>query len=161
MIERVARATEEEARDFPYVLPTCWRKEMLSKPTLYDKYHAFLEQQTSFQRWRAIENGNQGKSTESQHCTLRANTFEELLNDLQQLQTEATPAREDRFSTNPANETLILDLLKDNDGERTIKQIAQYAYDIGRNPKSMQQMALRMVRLGKLSRTGDLLELVE
>jgi len=134
---------------------------MLGKPTLYDKYGAFLEQQISFQRWRATDNGNQGKSTEANHCAQRANTFEELLNDLRQLQTEAAPRKEDRFSAHPTHKKLILDLLEAHEGERTIAQIAQYAKEIGHNPRSMQQMAMRMVRNGELSRTGELLELVE
>jgi len=133
---------------------------MLSKPTLYDKYHFFLEQQLSYQRWRAGANGEEGNHIESRKCAERANMFEQLLNDLRQpsTPTQTTAERVKRFESSPSNKELIYEYLKA--GPTTIETLKMHACAKGRLARSMHGAVLKMVRDGELSRTGPYVDVV-
>jgi|SRR5215472_1886281 len=138
---------------------------MLSKPTIYDEFRPFLEQQISFQKWRSTDNLNQGKGTESQNCCERARMFERLLERLRAETgwTEPLPVAKKQASSKPSNREpsnreMVYQFLKT--GPATMEALGAHAVTTGRSPYSVVGTVYKMVREGELSRTGSVVDVV-
>jgi hypothetical protein len=127
---------------------------MLSKPTLADKYRIFIHEQLSYQKYVIKREEERGNHDASDGAHYRIHVYEELMRDLESL-TITTEKKEERFKVTTSNKSVLLTFLKDNGGAATLAQIKALAKEMHRQPKSMEQLAMKLVRDGKLSRTGD------
>jgi hypothetical protein len=129
--------------------------------SLLDKYRIFIHEQISYQKYviqREEERGN-GSAADSAHY--RIHVYEELIKDLDQAGNSPQRRKEERFKTSPSNKAILLSLLATNGGSATFPEIKAKAVEAGRDQRSMEQMALKLVRDGKLSRTGNKVTLLK
>ena len=121
--------------------------------SLLDKYRIFIHEQISYQKYVISREKERGNNTASDGALYRIRVYEELMHDLDQV--GRSRGKAERFKTSPSNKAILLSLLATNGGSATLAEIKANALKIGRESKSMEQMTLKLVREGKLSRTGS------